>query len=472
MGISPPASWHALRLSSVKLTLLGGGGFRVPLVYGALLPTASGPAPLVDEVTLYDVDPTRLAVMGVVLRQLAEERAATRPGIGGHRIPQITLSADLDEALTGADVIFSAIRVGGAAGRTVDERVALDLGVLGQETVGPGGLAYGLRTVPIALDIAQRVLRQAPEAWVINFTNPAGLITEAMQYVLPDRVIGICDSPVGLARRAARALHLDPAETVIEYAGLNHLGWLQALQVGGDDVLPQLLADPAALATMEEGRLFGADWLAALGALPNEYLYYYYNTREALAAIRGAGPTRGEYLLAQQRTFYAAAAAEPSTALAAWRRTRAEREATYLAEARAADESRDTADLDGGGYEGVALALMTALFGGEPADLILNVRNRGALPGLPGDAVVEVPCRVGPGRVTPQPGLPLPGAMLGLVQQIKAVERLVIRAVFERDRDAALLAFAQHPLVDSVTVARSLLEGYRTRLPEVDALFR
>jgi 6-phospho-beta-glucosidase len=367
--------------------------------------------------------------------------------------------------------VFSAIRVGGLQGRTVDERVALDLGLLGQETTGPGGLAYALRTVPVALEMARRAREVAPDAWFINFTNPAGIVTEAMQGVLGDRVIGICDSPIALARRAIRVLGLPQDRTEIDYVGLNHLGWLRALHHEGTDHLPRLLSSADLLARTEEGRLFGAQWLRTLGAVPNEYLYYYYFTREAVASITSADQTRGEFLRDQQDAFYAAVAADPQSALKEWRRVRAERDATYMKEARAQDEARDAADVAGGGYEGVALAIMAAIARGEATELILNVRGAGAVPGLPADAVVEIPCTVD--RQGPHPrSLPAPqGHMLGLMQQVKAVERLVIEAVTTRSEDAALKAFALHPLVDSVSSARTLLDGYRRRSPQIDALF-
>ncbi len=440
----------------MKLALLGGGGFRVPLVYGALLGDHHDRR--VTEVALHDVDPARLEAIRRVLDQLA----------AGHEDPPVvTATGDLDTALAGADFVFSAIRVSGLAGRTVDERVALDLGVLGQETTGPGGLAYGLRTVPVARHVAERVAAVAPDAWVINFTNPAGLVTEAMQQVLGTRVVGICDSPIALARRAARALGLDPESTAIDYVGLNHLGWLRALRSGGRDHLPDLLARPDLLERIEEGRLFGAEWLQALGAIPNEYLYYYDFTREALAGITGAPETRGEFLRTQQEGFYAEVAEHPEKALATWQRVRAERDATYMKEARAADEERDAEDLAGGGYEGVALALMAAISRGERSTMILGVRNGASVGCLPEDAVVEVTCEVGADGPHPVPLAPVSGHMLGLMQQVKAVERLVIEAAVTRSARTAVTAFALHPLVDSVSTARALLEGYRSRHPEL-----
>ncbi|MFL6170858.1 MAG: 6-phospho-beta-glucosidase [Ornithinibacter sp.] len=443
----------------MRLAILGGGGFRVPLVHGALLRDRSPGR--VTEVVLHDTDAGRLATVALVLEQL---------GAGHPDPPQVVTTADLDTALRGADFVFSAIRVGGLVGRTRDERVALDLGVLGQETTGPGGLAYALRTVPVALDIAERAQRLAPEAWFINFTNPAGIVTEAMQSVLGERVVGICDSPTALVRRAIHALGLDPAATEVDYVGLNHLGWLRALRVDGVDHLPRLLADPTSLVRLEEGRLFGPEWLQTLGSLPNEYLYYYYFTREAVASILGSGQTRGEFLLEQQSAFYDAVEHHPQDAAAQWRRVREERDATYLREARADGEERDEEDVAGGGYEGVALAIMAAISRGEPSTMVLNVRNGTAVPGLPTDAVVEVPCTVDGTGAHPLALPPVEGHQLGLMQQVKAVERAVIEAASTGSADAALRAFALHPLVDSVSTARRLLAGYRAASPAVDAL--
>lgn len=434
----------------VRLTILGGGGFRVPLVYGALLTDrAEG---RVTEVVLHDLDPGRLhAVSRVLAEQAAERPDALR----------VTTTTDLDEALRGADFVFSAIRVGGLAGRADDERVALAEGVLGQETVGAGGIAYGLRTVPVATDIARRVARLAPDAWVINFTNPAGLVTEAMSRYLGDRVIGICDSPVGLGRRVARVLGADPKDAFVDYVGLNHLGWVRGLRVAGRDELPRLLADPALLGSFEEGRLFGPDWLASLGAIPNEYLHYYYFNRETVRAYQEAELTRGAFLRDQQARFYAEAGHPDVSALDAWDRTRAEREATYMAENRetAGAGEREEEDLSGG-YEKVALALMRAIARDARTTLILNVRNQGTLPSLDADAVIEVPCLVDANGAHPLATAPLPGHAAGLVASVKAVEREVLAAAESGSRATAVKAFALHPLVDSVNVARRLTDGY------------
>ena len=445
----------------MRLCILGGGGFRVPLIYRALL--ADRAAGRVTHLTLYDLDPTRLQA---IVRVLAQQAA------GVPDAPAVEVTTDLDAALATADFVFVAIRVDGLEGRALDERLALQEGVLGQETVGAGGVSYGLRTLPVVDRIARRIAAVAPDAWVINFTNPAGLVTESMATHLGDRVIGICDSPVGLGRRVAHALGIDPARASFDYAGLNHLGWLRAVRVDGRDLLPELLADPDRLGSFEEGKLFGAPWLQALGAVPNEYLHYYYFNREAVAAAGAATETRGAFLLRQQRRFYAEVSTGDGVAFDAWDSTRLERETTYMAENREAVGAgeRSSCDLESGGYEQVALALMRAISHDERATLILNVRNRGTLAPLDAEAVVEVPCVVGSEGAKPVAVDPLPGHAVGLVCAVKAVERDVIEAASTGSRAAALRALATHPLVDSVAVAGRLLEAYRSHFPDLGYL--
>ncbi|MBH1933161.1 6-phospho-beta-glucosidase [Streptomyces sp. AV19] len=436
----------------MRLTILGGGGFRVPLVHRALLDDARRDAPgRVTELVLFDTDSMRARVIKSVL-------AAQADGVPG--APSVRIADDLDEALRSADFVFSAIRVGGTAGRVRDERIALDEGVLGQETVGAGGVLYGLRTLPVAMDIARRVVENAPDAWVINFTNPAGMVTEAMASVLGERVIGICDSPVGLVKRAAQAAGADPDRVAYDYVGLNHLGWLRSLTLDGRELLPGLLDNGEALTSFEEGKLFGAAWLQALGALPNEYLHYYYFRRETLRSVRESEQTRGEFLDRQQGDFFHRAAAAPERAYELWQRTRLEREETYGEAGRAASGGwqRDSCDLEGGGYERVALALMRGVAGDERSRLILNVRNGGTVPELDREAVIETVCEVSAKGARPLPCAPLREDQLGLMLQVKAVERGVIDAAAGQDPRAALRALALHPLVDSPAVAARILD--------------
>jgi 6-phospho-beta-glucosidase len=445
----------------MKIAILGGGGFRVPLVYGALLARAERLG--LEHISLYDVDSARLARIGPVLEGLEQEHGASL---------DFRTTTDLDDALDGADFVFCAIRVGNLEGRVVDERVALDEGVVGQETTGPGGLCFALRTVPVMVELARRVAARAPDAWFVNFTNPAGLVTEALRAELGDRAVGICDSPSGLCRRVAVALERRPSELWFDYFGLNHLGWLRRVHDGARDLLPALLDDDKRLATFEEGRLFGGEWLRSLGMIPNEYLVFYYFASDTVEALRSGRESRGEYLLHQQSAFYAANGRSPQAALDAWRLARREREETYFAEAHAAlgtvpHESWE----DAGGYEGEALAVVEAIALNQRRLLILNTANRSSLPFLDADAVVEVPCAVDGTGARPVAVGDVPGHARALIESIKEVERLTIQAALTRSRELALKALALHPLVPSVNVARRILDAQSGRQAELAELF-
>ena len=445
----------------MKLTIVGGGGFRVPLVYGALLEKRERLG--LDEVVLHDIDDDRLTRIGAVLDGLAEEH--------GERLPFRT-TTDLVDAVEGADFVFCAIRVGQLEGRVVDEDVPLGLGVLGQETTGPGGICFALRTIPVMVRLAETVAQHAPNAWLINFTNPAGMVTEAIQQVMGPRAVGICDSPSGMCRRVARAVGKDPQDLWFDYFGLNHLGWLKSVrEPEGKPLLEDLLEDDERLNTFEEGRLFGGEWLRSIGMIPNEYLYYFYYASDTVNAIRGGNP-RGAFLLEQQRDFYARNGEDAGAALADWRATRHDRERTYMAEARnaAGDHHEHEAD-ENGGYENEAMAVLEAIALNSRAVLILNTANRSALPFLDERAVVEVPCVVGRSGPVPTAIGNVPAHARALVETMKDVERTTIDAALLGSQRLAVQALALHPLVPSVNTAREIFEGYRKRLPALQEAF-
>jgi 6-phospho-beta-glucosidase len=445
----------------MKLTIVGGGGFRVPLVYGALLEKAERLR--LAEVVLHDVDADRLARIATVLDGLAAEH--------GDRLPFRT-TTDIDDAVEGADYVFCAIRTGQLEGRVVDEAVPLGLGVLGQETTGPGGICFALRTIPAMVALAQVIAERAPRAWLINFTNPAGMVTEAVQQVLGERAVGVCDSPSGLCRRVAAALGRDPGELWFDYFGLNHLGWLKGVRDQTGELLPGLLEDGAALGGFEEGRLFGADWLRSLAMIPNEYLYYFYYSADTVDAIRDGAATRGAFLLEQQRAFYAQEGQGPAEALAAWRATRHDRERTYMAEARsAAGDGSEHAMDENAGYETEAMSVLEAMALNTRAVLILNTANRSSMPVLDDRAVVEVPAVVGRGGPVPLAVGEVPAHAGALVALMKDVERTTIDAALTGSRELAVKALALHPLVPSVTTARAIFDGYRERLPAIAEAF-
>ncbi len=440
----------------MQLTVLGGGGFRVPLVYRALLSDDSDSR--VNELVLYDVDPARLRRVGEVLARLEAEA-----GVAG---PAIRLETDLTEAVRGTDFVFSAIRVGGLEGRVCDERAALDEGVLGQETTGAGGICYGLRTVPVAMQIARTVKEHAPDAYVINFTNPAGMVTEAMSAVLGERVVGICDSPVGMFKRVARALDIDRSRAVFDYAGLNHLGWLRRVLVDGVDVLPRPAVGPRQAAHDRGGpavrALVAADDRRRAQRVPLVLVLHEGRHRRDRG---GEGDARRVPAAPAGRVLCGGEGA--GDAYAAWDRTRRDREESYMADSRDATGAgeRDEDDLDGGGYDRVALELMHAIARNQEATLVLNVPNGHTLPGLAPDAVIEVPCLVdanGPRALAIDPLAPHAAA---LVATVKDVERTAIEASTTGSRELAVRALALHPLVDSVNTARRIFDTAAARGP-------
>ena len=457
----------------MKVTLVGGGGFRSPLVWESVAEVAG-----IERLTLHDISRARLERIAAVIEGLRRERG------GG---PEVGLSTDLQEAVEGAAAVFCAIRVGGLEGRVLDETIPLRHGVLGQETVGPGGVSFALRTVPVMLGIARTVAALAPGAWFVNFTNPAGLVTEALRAVLGERVVGICDSPEALFARVARALRRPKAELAFDYAGINHLGWLLAARDGNRDLLPSLLEDGRAMDLLEEGRLFGPETLRRLGMVPNEYLVYLEHAPRIVEAVRRAGLTRGQLLARQQKAFYSSPAEEPDEALRSWRSARDARFGTYMAEAWAgrdaahaygaeiaatpgAEPPGDDAPDEGpgeAGYAAVAAAFLRAVLGGEDCVLTLNVANGTSLPFLPQDSVVEVPCRVSPTGPRALAVGALPEQQAALVAGVKGCEQVALRAALQGSRALALEALVAHPLVGSREQGERILEAYLDAFPDV-----
>jgi 6-phospho-beta-glucosidase len=447
----------------MKITLLGGGGFRTPYVYQGLL----GSSVATGELVLHDVDEERLARVAAILDGISRERGVDIP---------FRTTTSLDEAVDGADFVLCAVRVGGLRGRVADERVPLQFGVLGQETVGPGGICYALRTIPVLVRMAETVARRAPHAWFINFTNPVGMVTEALLPVLGERLIGICDGPSVLFHNVASALGRPVDELWFTYFGLNHLGWLQSVQGADKDLLPGLLADQERLEMVAEGRMFDGDWLRTLGMIPNQYLYYFYSAPESVAGTLDAGQTRGEYLLQQQTGFYQRRPADSCEALGEWRAAARQREATYMRDAlvsHASDGDGTSIPVMGqqGGYEAVALAVIEALSMNSRAIMVLNVANRSSLGFLDPRAIVEVPCIVGAPGVVPISIGGVPGHARALIETVKEIERTTVRAAVSNSRALAVQAIADHPVVPSVEVASRIFAAYMVALPELAERF-
>lgn len=406
----------------VKVAVAGGGSTYTPeLVEGFVRRADRLP---VDELVLLDIDPERLEIVGGVAGRMLE-----RAGYGG----RLHLSADAEEAVDGASFVIVQLRVGGQAARLLDETIPPRFGCVGQETTGPGGFAKGLRTIPVVLDLAELAARRgAPGAWIVDFTNPTGMVTQAL---LDEghRALGLCNVAINLQRHFASRFGVEPERVELEHVGLNHLSWERAIRVDGVDRLPELLA--SSLDELAREADLPAELIRAIGAIPSYYLRYYYLMNEILEQQK-SGPTRAEEVI------------EIEARLLEMYRDPALAEKPALLERR------------GGAYYSEAAAqLVASLVAGSGDVQVLNVRNGGAIPNLADDDVVEVAARVDGDGAHPLPVGPLSDDMLGLVEHAKAYERLTIRAATSGDRSVALKALLSNPLVPDYPTASALLDA-------------
>ena len=388
----------------------------------------------VDELVLLDPDLERLApVAGLTQRML--ERAGT-----GTRL---TVTDDQSAALDGADFVIVQLRIGGQAARHVDETLPHRFGVLGQETTGPGGFAKALRTVPVVLDLAEETARRAaPGAWIVDFTNPVGIVTQAL-LDSGARAIGLCNVAIGLQRRLAAHYDVTPERVELEHVGLNHLTWERSVRVDGQDRLPELLEREGDWLADEMG--IPVELMRDLGTIPSYYLRYFYQRDEVLA----------KQLVSRSR---AEEVADIERGLLELYRDPSLNTKPELLEQRG-----------GAFYSEAAAQLILSLHTGQGDVQVVNVQNNGALPDLPDSAVVEIPARIDASGATPLPLAPLAPELRGLVQAVKAYEELAVEAAITGNRNVAVKALLAHPLVGRYELARdlvaALLDANRSYLP-------
>jgi 6-phospho-beta-glucosidase len=405
----------------MKVAVVGGGSTYTPELVAGLARERDRVG--VDELVLHDIDPGRLEVVGGLAR-----RMLARAGFDG----RLRCTGELDRALDGAGAVLLQLRVGGQTARLHDETVPLRCGCIGQETTGAGGLAKALRTVPVVLEIAERARRlAAPGAWIVDFTNPVGIVTRALLDA-GHRAVGLCNVAIGFQREFARLLGVAPARVAIDQVGLNHLTWVRAARLDGDEVLDELLDRHGE--EIAGGLEMPASLLGELGVVPSYYLRYFY---------------RHDAVLAEQRegTPRAATVAEIERQLLELYRDPALEEKPALLEQRG-----------GAFYSEAATALLAALVSGDGSVQVLDVRNGGALPGLADDDVVEVPARVGRDGPRPVPQAPLAPELLGLVQHVAAYERLAAGAAVSRDPADVRRALLAHPLIGQLDRVDALAE--------------
>lgn len=451
----------------MKLTLIGGGGVRSPLFVGSTLRRAERIG--LREICLMDVDESKLGLIGGLCQQLVQR--------AGEPV-RLTQTADPRKALEGARYVVTSIRVGAEPGRVLDERIALENGVLGQETTGPGGFAMALRSIPAVVEYARILEEVSPGAWIFNFTNPAGLVTQALRDLGFQRTIGICDSANGAQHAIARWLGVDPQRLRPEVFGLNHLSWTRRVLLDGEDVLPQALRDREFLATTRMN-IFDPELIEHIGMWLNEYLYYYYYAEHALDSIRGEERTRGEEVLKLnhrllEQLHELLQKDEPQKALALYESYEARRSSTYMHYARpdaptpeaageisAANLPSEAREIERQeGYAGVALDIIEALETGKPVYTALNVPNEGKIRCMRPDDVVEISCVIEQGEVRPLPVGDIPEHQELLMRVVKQYERLTVEAVLRRSRETAVWALMAHPLVLSYSRARRLVDQY------------
>jgi 6-phospho-beta-glucosidase len=448
----------------MKIAIIGAAGVRTPLLVHSIFKRQERLG--ISELSLMDIDAERLELIGALTTQL--ERSARKK-------IKIQRTTDPYAALDHSDFVITTFRVGGIESRVTDERVPLNHGILGQETTGPGGFAMGMRSIPVLLDYVTLMQKLCPEAWLINFANPAGMLTEAViRNSAWRRVVGICDAPSSMQRAISAVLGADPGELDIEYFGLNHLGWIKNVGFQLHERLPDLIEIIRRMGNVP-GLPFEVDLITSLGMIPNEYLYYYYYAQQAVNHILSAGECRGEQIARENLVLFSTLKEKFSRQdfdgmVAAFQLYIDQRSATYMT--RETGRSNDFSALDpkylhaissDEGYAGVALDLIEALTGNRNGMLILNVPNNNSIDFMQEKDVVEIPSMVSRNKIQPRPIGLLPDHCLGLILQVKHYEHLTIEAAVEQSYQKARLALTAHPLVRDYELAGIILDEYITR---------
>ncbi|MGF1727798.1 6-phospho-beta-glucosidase [Photobacterium nomapromontoriensis] len=421
-------------MNTAKIAIIGGGSSYTPeLIEGIIQRWKLIP---LHEIALVDVEKghNKVEIIAGLTRRMLEHNGLSDVIVSVHFTP--------DEAIKGADYVLTQFRVGQLPARAADERLGLKYGLLGQETTGVGGFAKALRTIPVMLDIAKKVEELAPNAWIINFTNPAGIVTEAVSRYSNAKIIGLCNVPVTMHHMIATMLNADYNDIQLRFAGLNHMVWAHEVMLKGENVTDkviEMLCDGAAL-TMNniKEEPWSPEFLRALGAIPCPYHRYFYQTQTMLkdeikqAANEG---TRAEQVM------------------------KVEQELFELYQDPDLDHKPEQLSFRGGSfYSEVAIELICAIHNNSGTRLVVNTTNNGTILGLPDDAAIETDCIIDRQGAHPLAFGHLPESMHGLTQQVKAFERLTIEAAVHGDKQAALLALVTNPLIGDAQLAQPILD--------------
>ena len=443
----------------MKIGVIGGAGVRTVIFINGLLKRYKKLN--IDEVVLYDIDFEKLSIIGKLCRHVVKREGKDLV---------VREVYDAVDAIQGMDYIVTTLRVGGDHSRVVDESVALRNGVIGQETTGVGGFSMAVRTIPVLMDYCELIEKHAPEAWIFNFTNPSGLVTQALHSAGHHRIIGICDAPSSLKYRMCDKLGVTEEEMYVEFFGLNHLSWVKSVQVNGEEIMDKLIADDDFMSSIHELKIFDREVVRQTGMIPNEYLYYYYHREKALANINKSDMTRGMTIekvnIEMMKELKAMDIdADPEEALQIFLYYMQLRENSYMSiESGSANrpmlEKGSLPVPEGMGYAGVMLDCIEGMQSESGRTLVLSILNRGSIPFLADDDVVEVTCNVSKNGIEPVKQETVPTMCELYIRLIKRYERLTVEAVAEGNEEKAVEALMTHPLINSYSLAKKLIADY------------
>lgn len=456
----------------MKLAMIGGGGVRTAFFAESLARHAKRLG--IDELSIMDNNEEKLEIYGVLAQKIA---------IKGNGIKNVSLTTDFTKAVKNADYVITTLRVGNDEGRIKDERIALSHGVIGQETTGPGGFSFALRTIPVMLEYCKIINEISNNAIVFNFTNPSGLVTQAMHSHGYHNVVGICDGPTHMKSEIANSLDISVDDLFTRIYGLNHLSWTDSVKVKDMEILPRLLKSDHFLDSMHEFAHFDKSLIRMLGCLPNSYLYYYYYKEKALKNILSSPKTRGETIKEindkMNKLFTEINVSQnPDKAMQAYYQFFEDREKSYMSielghpmETGKKVDLREEIGLGGldlsgdrgevlEGYSGVAFNYIEAVKNNSNIDLPISVPNNGAIRCLMPEDVTEISCIINKSGAHPVRIDNIPERNTLLIQQVKRFERLTVQAIDEKSKELAIDALMGHPLVGSYSLAKDLVDDY------------
>lgn len=419
-----------------KIAVIGGGSTYTPELIDGFIQHEKDLQ--VGEITLYDIDEERLNIVGGMAQRMVKYAELDT---------KVTLTLNRPQAIEGAKFVLSSMRIGNMAARILDEKIPLKHNVIGQETTGPGGTFKAFRTIPVTLDIAKDMEKYAPDAWYINFTNPSGIMTEAILKHTNLNVVGLCNNPINTIAAISQAFQVEPKDVFLEWMGLNHVNWVRKIFVKGQDVTKKIFDNLEKMMEIEEMPNLEPDLIRTLGVLPTYYLQYYYYNPQRLAEAKAAEKTRGEVVLEVEKELL-----------------------KKYADPKVLVKPAELAERGGARYSEAAVNLILSLMLDRRDVQIVVARNGNSIVDLPPDASVEVPCVVGAHGVTPLSLGHLPESIRSLCQQAKAWESATVKAAVSGSRRDAILAMLQNPLVPdyptAVELVDEMLEAHKQYLPQ------